>query len=88
MKLEHTNLLQNVKSKISYSTDNWTTKQMVFTFAGTIANFINDDWEIVERLIDFYHIEDKEHEGEHAAAAFVKSAAGRGGLDKMSPCPI
>ena len=88
MKLELTNLLQNVKSKTLYSTDNWMTKQMVFTFAGTIANFINDDWKIVGRLIDFYHIEDKEHKGEHAGAAFVKSAAGRGGLDKMSPCLI
>ena len=49
---------------------------MVFTFAGTIANFINDDWEIVERLVDFYHIEDKEHEGQYVAQAFVKSASG------------
>lgn len=58
---------------------------MVFTFAGTIASFINDNWEIVERLVDFYLIEDKEHEGEHAARAFVNSASQRGGLDKMSP---
>lgn len=52
-----------MKSKIAYSTDNWTTKQMVFTFAGTMASFINDEWEICERLVDFHHIEDKEHEG-------------------------
>jgi hypothetical protein len=57
---------------------------MVFTFAGTIATFIDDDWKLIERLVDFYHIQDKEHEGQYAAKAFVKSAAARGGLDKMS----
>ncbi|KAG2138040.1 ribonuclease H-like domain-containing protein [Suillus bovinus] len=38
--------LTALKSKISYSTDNWTMKQMVFTFAGTTASFINDEWEL------------------------------------------
>lgn len=57
---------------------------MVFTFAGTIANFIDDDWNLVERMINFYHIQDKEHEGQWAAKAFVNMAAERGGLDKMS----
>jgi hypothetical protein len=57
---------------------------MVFTFAGTIASFIDDDWKLVERLVDFYHIQDKEHEGQYAAKGFVKSAAARGGLDKIS----
>ena len=57
---------------------------MVFTFAGTIASWINDDWVLIERLVDFYHIQDKEHEGAHAAKAFITSAAARGGLDKMS----
>ena len=56
---------------------------MVFTFAGTIANFIDDDWKLIERLVDFYHIQDKEHEGQYAAKAFVKSAATKGGLNKM-----
>ena len=57
---------------------------MVFTFAGTLANFIDDDWSLIERPVDFYHIEDREHEGVHAAQAFVKSAAARGGLNKIS----
>jgi hypothetical protein len=56
----------------------------VFTFAGTIASFINDDWELCERLIDFHHIEDKEHESIHAAKAFTQIAATRGGLNKIS----
>jgi len=57
---------------------------MVFSFAGTIAHFMNDDWELVEQLIYFHHMGDKEHAGAHAAKAFVKSAADCSGLKKMS----
>ena len=42
---------------------------MVFTFAGTIANFIDDDWNLIERLVDFHHLEDDEHKGQYAAKA-------------------
>lgn len=56
---------------------------MIFTFAGTIANWIDDDWQIVERMVNFYHIQDKDHEGEWAAKAFVNTAAEWGGLNKM-----
>lgn len=61
---------------------------MIFSFAGTIAHFINDDWELVERLVDFHHMGDKEHAGAHAAKAFTKSAADRGGLKKMSSVTV
>jgi hypothetical protein len=57
---------------------------MVFTFAGTIASFIDEDWQLIERMVNFYHIQDKDHKGEWAAKAFVKTAAERGGLDKIS----
>ena len=57
---------------------------MVFTFAGTIASFIDEDWQLIERMVNFYQIQDKDHEGEWAAKAFVKTAAERGGLDKIS----
>ncbi len=74
---------QHISSKIAYSTDTWSTRQMVFTFAGTLAHFIDDDWLLIERLVDFYHIQDDEHKGQQAAKAFVSSAAKRGGLDKI-----
>ena len=48
---------------------------MGFTFAGTIANFINNDWNLVERMINFYYIQDKEHEGQWEAKGFVNMAA-------------
>ncbi|THU83217.1 hypothetical protein K435DRAFT_620156, partial [Dendrothele bispora CBS 962.96] len=54
---------KSVKSKIAYATDTWTTKQMVYTFACTIASFIDDDWNIIEQVVDFKPLDDKEHEG-------------------------
>lgn len=77
-------MIQAVKSKIAYSTDTWTTSQMVYTFAGTIASFIDDDWQLIERLIDFRHLLDDEHEGVNAAKAFMDSGSKRGSLNKMS----
>ncbi|KAF7360903.1 Eukaryotic translation initiation factor 3 [Mycena sanguinolenta] len=59
--------LKMVKSKIAVSTDTWTTRSMMFTFCGTIGSWITEDWELVERVLDFHAIEDKEHEGLYAA---------------------
>lgn len=57
---------------------------MIFTFAGTIANWITEDWELVEQVIDFHVIEDKEHEGQYAAKGFAKALSEMGILEKMS----
>ena len=57
---------------------------MIFTFAGSIAHYIDDNWKLVETLVDFYHIDGDEHKGREAALAFVRTAAQRGGLIKMS----
>ena len=57
---------------------------MVFTFTGTIAHFIDDDCQLIEHMVNFYHIQGKDHEEEWVAKAFVNTTAERGGLDKMS----
>jgi hypothetical protein len=57
---------------------------MVYMFACSIGCFINDDWEIIERVIDFKPLEDKEHEGLHGGKAFADGACKIGGLDKIS----
>lgn len=57
---------------------------MVFTFACTVGCFINEDWELVQHVVDFHVLEDKEHEGIHAGKAFAQGARKRGGLDKIS----
>ena len=57
---------------------------MVYTFACTVGCFINDDWEIIERVIDFKPLEDKEHKGLYSGKAFADGACRIGGLDKIS----
>ncbi|KAF8232858.1 hypothetical protein L208DRAFT_1269719 [Tricholoma matsutake] len=72
-----------VKSKIAYSTDMWTTPQMVYTFARTIGCFINDDWELIEHVIDFKPLGEKEHQGLYGGKAFVDVMHEIGSLDKI-----
>lgn len=57
---------------------------MTFSFAGIIANWISEDWNLLERVVDFHPIMDKEHEGEYAAKGFAKATSDMGVLDKMS----
>ncbi|KAF5343504.1 hypothetical protein D9758_015634 [Tetrapyrgos nigripes] len=66
--------LMAVSSKISYSHDVWTNRQMIFSFAGIMAYWIDDDWKIVERLIDFKHLDEKEHIGQYGVKEFYHSA--------------
>jgi hypothetical protein len=74
---------QAIKSKIAYATDTWTTPQMVYTFACTIGCFINEDWEIIERVVNFKPLEDKEHQGLYGGKAFTDSASKIGSLHKI-----
>jgi hypothetical protein len=48
---------------------------MMFCFAGTIAGWVDDDWTLVERVIDFRSISELEHQGEFAAKGFLKNAS-------------
>lgn len=57
---------------------------MVYTFACTVGCFIDDDWNLIERVVDFKPLEDKEHEGIFGGFAFVNGVQERGGLDKIS----
>ncbi|KAJ7101263.1 hypothetical protein B0H15DRAFT_943595 [Mycena belliarum] len=78
----------DIESKIAIQTDTWTTRAMTFTFAGSIASFIMSDWELVERVIDFHLIEDKEHEGKYAALGLAKQLANFQVLEKISRCHL
>lgn len=57
---------------------------MVFSFCGVIASFIDDDWNLIEHLIDFRRLNLEDHKGKEAANAFVRSARKRGRLDLIS----
>ncbi|KAF8239582.1 hypothetical protein L208DRAFT_1236938 [Tricholoma matsutake] len=76
--------IQNVKSKIACSTDTWTTRSMMYSFTGTIASWVTEDWELVEHVIGFEPIGDKEHKGEYAAKAFAKTLSDMKVSDKIS----
>jgi hypothetical protein len=58
-------------------------QQMVYTFACTIGSFMNDDWELIQHVVDFAPLQDKEHKGLYAGKAFVDSVCKHGGLDKI-----
>ena len=57
---------------------------MVYTFACTIGCFIDDDWKLIEHVVDFKPLDEKEHKGIYAGLAFIDSAAARGGLKQIS----
>ncbi|KAK7007198.1 eukaryotic translation initiation factor 3 [Favolaschia claudopus] len=76
--------LEMVKSQMAVSTDTWTTRSMMFTFAGTIGSWITEAWELVERVLDFHPIEDKEHKREFAAIGLATRLSELGVLEKIS----
>ncbi|KAK7012413.1 hypothetical protein R3P38DRAFT_2790675 [Favolaschia claudopus] len=73
-----------VKAKIAVATDTWTTRAMTYTFAGTIGSWISSEWELVQRVLDFHPIEDKEHQGEYAALGLAKQLNELQALEKIS----
>ncbi|KAK7001674.1 hypothetical protein R3P38DRAFT_3368049 [Favolaschia claudopus] len=75
--------LAEIKSKIAVATDTWSTRAMTFTFAGVIGSWITSEWELVERVLDFHPIEDKEHEGEYAALGLAKRLNELKALEKL-----
>ena len=57
---------------------------MMYMFACSIVCFVNDDWEIIECVIDFKPLEDKEHERLYGGKAFADGVCKIGCLDKIS----
>lgn len=56
---------------------------MVYTFACTIGSFIDEDWELMQYVVDFQPLAEQDHVGVYAGKAFVESARSVGGLDKV-----
>lgn len=56
---------------------------MVYTFACTIGTFIDDDWNLMQYVVDFQPLEENDHMGVHAGKQFVNSARSVGSLDKI-----
>lgn len=57
---------------------------MVYSFTCILAFFVDDDWKLVECIVNFCHLESKDHEGVNAAKAFIQGAQEHSALSKMS----
>ncbi|KAF7340416.1 Dimer-Tnp-hAT domain-containing protein [Mycena venus] len=59
--MEHTNSLWWAEQSLinNILTDTWSTRSMMFTFTGTIASWVSEDWQLIERVIDFHPNGDK-----------------------------
>ena len=57
---------------------------MVFTFLGTIANWIDEDWELLERVVDFRRLGEDQHTGAGGARAFLDGLKKIGIATKIS----
>ena len=66
--------------------DTWTTSQMVYSFACMLGSFIDDDWNLIEHVVDFKVLENKEHEGLYGGKVFVGSACRIGCFNKICLC--
>ncbi|TEB11741.1 hypothetical protein FA13DRAFT_1805890 [Coprinellus micaceus] len=49
-----------------------------------MASFIDDDWNLLEQVIVFNALEDKDHEGVYAARAFIQAVAPREAATKLT----
>lgn len=56
---------------------------MAFSFLGTIANWIDDDWELLERVVDFRHLGEDEHTGVGGVRAFLEGLKSMGIATKI-----
>lgn len=56
---------------------------MTFSFTGDIAFWIDDEWNLIKRTLDFRHLQIGDHEGPAAAGRFAKAMASIGALKKI-----
>ena len=74
---------QSVTSRIAYAFDTRVTRQTTPALACTVGCFINEDWELIERVLDVKPLGDKGNEGVYGGMAFVRGARKCGGTDKI-----
>ena len=57
---------------------------MMFAFAGTIATWIDDDWNLVERVVGFCQVDRHEHTGSGSAKVLFEAMRDVGTASKIS----
>ena len=59
--------LQTNISKLGIASDLWTSKNSVFAFAGCVGFWINDDWTLLDIVLELLTLD-----GDHTGAATAK----------------
>jgi len=75
--------LSDIRSKIAFQTDNWTSPRMMFAFAGTIAHWITNDWVMKERVVSFRCLEHDQHSGREGGKVLFADLCEMGCADKV-----
>lgn len=70
-------------SKIAIASDLWTSKNSVYAFAGTVAFWINDDWELKEATLELLPLSG-DHSGKASGKLIFKALKRRGIERKLS----
>lgn len=73
--------LQNTPGRMSFSLDCWTSPNCI-AFLGITAHYIDEEWNLKNKLIDFVDLSGP-HSGENLCAAFINSLDGLGILSKV-----
>ncbi|PCH34258.1 hypothetical protein WOLCODRAFT_15209 [Wolfiporia cocos MD-104 SS10] len=60
-------VMQENPSKIAVASDLWTSKNSVYAFAGTVAFWIDDNWDLIEHVLELLPLD-----GDHSGAASAK----------------
>ena len=75
--------IQSNSSKITIASDLWTSKNSVYAFAGTVAFWIHDDWNINECVLELLSLSG-DHSGKASGKLIFKALHRRGIETKLS----
>lgn len=76
-------LIQSNSSKIAIASDLWTSKNSVFAFAGVVAFWIDDNWNLQEYVIELLPLSG-DHSGKASGKLIFKALRKRGIDTKLS----
>jgi hypothetical protein len=75
--------IQSNSSKIAIASDLWTSKNSVYAFAGTVAFWIDDDWNLNECVLELLPLSG-DHSGKASGKLIFKALRHRGIEMKLS----
>jgi hypothetical protein len=71
------------ESKFAIASDLWTSKNSVYAFAGTVAFWIDDSWQLHERVLELLPLSG-DHSGKASGKLIFKALHRRGIDTKLS----